>query len=798
MELQSPLSLILGTNGSGKSSLLEELTPLPSAKSDYPKGGGKDITITHRGDRYRIKSEFDKTAHHSFIKNDEELNPGGTAAIQKQLAETHLGFTQNLHELLRGEATLTRMTPSKRREWITSLSNVDMSYATKVYNSAKTAARDASGALKHAKNRLAKESARLADQVEIEEIRKRVEVLNRDFQILIEEKDNSAQPLTEIERQMAEVRKELTAACDDLSQRHGRGDKFYAKNMDGIIESINQRSLQLTETSTKIQMYTEELERVRGILAKLEEAGGANMESLQGRQTVLLEQMARLPKLSDEFTFDGDPEAAERDTNEVASTLRDFVISIPNDVKPSVSLEEAKVLFAEGEELENKIKSAKAKQQHAFERITHIESSRSSECPKCTYRWIPGVSEGELSKYKDIAEQCQKAIEVHEQRLAKITAIRDEVREFTDTMRRYKAIVESYPRLRPFWAAVIDYDYIVNSPSSITELYQRWMHFITVKRSHITISDELSEVERTMKQLESLQASGGEQPTERVVHLENALEQALTQRERLTAEVKELERKKENMSQYVSRLDRAGLMADRLDKLLNEYFRSMKAEHIQVQLDETTQNLAALQMKLNENDVLLGIVNDIKNSIDDLEIDYEGWKKLTEILSPQTGIIAQQMSGFIEHLCAQMNLVIKKLWEYDLTVMPCGVDSGDLDYKFPLLVSKETRPVADISKGSTGQKEVIDFAFMIVVMFYKDLQDYPMYLDETGANFDAAHRDRLLMYIRSLVDGDQCSQVFLVNHYATFSGGLTNADVCVLDSGNIAVPDSYNQHVSIN
>ena len=41
----SPYQLVLGTNGSGKSSILFELTPLPGHSSNYTKDGYKDITI---------------------------------------------------------------------------------------------------------------------------------------------------------------------------------------------------------------------------------------------------------------------------------------------------------------------------------------------------------------------------------------------------------------------------------------------------------------------------------------------------------------------------------------------------------------------------------------------------------------------------------------------------------------------------------------------------------------------------------------------------------------------------------
>ena len=49
----SPYQLITGNNGSGKSSLLEELSPLPPDKNKFTKNGYKEIHIEHQ-----IKSTF--------------------------------------------------------------------------------------------------------------------------------------------------------------------------------------------------------------------------------------------------------------------------------------------------------------------------------------------------------------------------------------------------------------------------------------------------------------------------------------------------------------------------------------------------------------------------------------------------------------------------------------------------------------------------------------------------------------------------------------------------------------------
>ena len=71
----SQIQIFIGTNGSGKTSLLNELHPLPAIRSSYKKQGYKKLIVEHEGNEYILTSDFsDKTKAHSFIKNGEELN----------------------------------------------------------------------------------------------------------------------------------------------------------------------------------------------------------------------------------------------------------------------------------------------------------------------------------------------------------------------------------------------------------------------------------------------------------------------------------------------------------------------------------------------------------------------------------------------------------------------------------------------------------------------------------------------------------------------------------------------------
>ena len=181
------IQLIIGTNGCGKSSLIRELTPSAPDSNDYWKDGYKLIKVTNRGNDYTLKSTFSPTTRHSFIKNDgPDLNPGGTITVFKELVKQELGITQEIHDLLTGIELFNSMSPSRRREWFTRLSDTSYDYALSVYNRLKERSRDLSGALKLAKKHFATESSKVISPVEELKLRNDVELTFKELNLLIE------------------------------------------------------------------------------------------------------------------------------------------------------------------------------------------------------------------------------------------------------------------------------------------------------------------------------------------------------------------------------------------------------------------------------------------------------------------------------------------------------------------------------------------------------------------------------------------------------------------------------------
>jgi len=207
--------------------------------------------------------------------------------------------------------------------------------------------------------------------------------------------------------------------------------------------------------------------------------------------------------------------------------------------------------------------------------------------------------------------------------------------------------------------------------------------------------------------------------------------------------------------------------------------------------------LGSKASKLNDMRRIEAKIKDAEMSITRLENEEKTLKLLVAGLSPNSGLIAKGLLGFIGHLVEQMNELINSVWSYSMQLVKpsIGEDKTELDYTFPFSMVNESNTIADIGLGSKGQQEIINLAFRIVACRYLHLHDIPIFADEFGTGLDETHRKRAAEAIKSITNESAYSQLFMISHYEDAHGALTNAEVCVLCADNITVPKEYNQHV---
>lgn len=795
----SDIQLILGTNGCGKSSLLYELSPLPAASSDYGKDGYKLIELEDRGSTFVLTSTFKSGNKHSFVKDGEEMNPGGTGAVQTELVWQEFGINKEIHELLTGRTVFTNLSPSKRREWVTKLSDVDFTYALGVFKKLKTATRDAQGALKHVKSRLVSENNKLLALGEIEELETRYKELHEQINFIFENRDPNAEPLLALDEKHTSLNNELELVAFNLVKSLPTMPSGHHFRDTEAVETEFQRLK--TDREVQVNLKSRIASELSDLQEMVSEYSAEGVESIDQVKEKLAKVEATIVELSKTLSkwkgFDGDARTAKRSLYEIKDGLSDILVNLPiNEDKRynrdalKTKREELPKIVSEKDRLKNKLSSAERQ-------LEHLLSLKEQQCPECNHRWVPGRSDAEKESLEKGIVVLRERIKEEEDKEASVREYIHEAEDYASAFVNLRQLVNQSIALKEFWDELLKSDALYSAPKSIVPS-------IYVLESDLNTLIELEELKKTKEHLTSLLEgdSDGKQfnkVKERMVDLENQIQEIILNIEKTDRQLSLIGTYKSNLDKYLHQVSEMNRLIDELSVLKDAYIKSLREDELTRVLKAQQSELAVLQSKRNEKIALEGVIKDLELSEAELDLDHTLLSDLADELSPIDGLIAEQLKGFIQTFVTHVNQVIESVWNYELKVLPCGTESGDLDYKFPLFVrheGKENNP-PDISKGSEAQIDVVNFAFRLVIMSYLKLDPYPVYLDEVGSSFDEQHRLNIMRFIKSLLDTNSYSQLFMINHYAAQFGAFPQADINILDSSNISVPQEYNQHLKI-
>jgi DNA repair exonuclease SbcCD ATPase subunit len=813
IELSAPVQLILGTNGSGKSSLVGELSPMPAESSDFKKEGRKVIHIEKKRSQYVLTSSFSPTTRHSFVKDGEELNKGGTVSVQKELVFQEFGIDAEIHKLLVGRSKFTQMAAPKRREWFTRMSVTSYDYAIQLFMKIKDRHRDITGALKLAKKRLVSENAKIVPLEEREALEREVNELYE----LVQKMNDFRMPVEKDPRELFRMQEQTIEALQNIARSSMRrlmklkmnttvSSKLFKSTQD-IEQRINALKNQFeVDNSVRKQLCAsfEKIEKTMGSLVKTGMSGVGELADKIAKKEVEKETLRAQRNILKGYIED--PEGAMRAYETVVPIIEATLLEMPSNsdrrFTPAARDEctqKLNELNDHIERLEHYIKDLTSRKAH---QETH-KNAEKVECPKCNHLWALGFSE---LIYKDVSEKLAQAEKDLPGFLAKrqeLQKFQEEVNEYLKNYRNIFNYFTSWPILKPLWDHLISSSLILNNPS---QACQQSSLFLVDLNAEI----KCSLIDREIKQIadqKALKEAMGNQDMELLASKQKELEEEIHER---TTAMQEAQRECQVLESYLSELRQVEKSADEIKRLMalgenytSDGIENERRERFLQCIREIQSNLARKEKVLSEVTMQSGIIRDLENQILELEADEIATKALMRELSPTDGLIAEGLMGFIKSFVGQMNSFIKKIWAYPLQIVPCQIESDgsvDLDYKFPVIVKERSNKIGDVQFGSTGMKEVIDLAFSITSMKYLGLSESPLYLDEFTGTMDKDHRHNAIMAIKSLMETQGFTQLFIISHNLEFHGAFSNAQLCVLNKDNIAIPANmtFNEHVQMS
>ena len=241
----SDTQIFIGDNGSGKSSLLNEVNPYAAIKPTYNKKGLKEIVLTHKGDTYVLTSDFSSTAgHHSFQLNGEELNISGTSGIQNELAEYYLGYTSVVHDITHMNYLMCSMSKTERKTLLLDLNPVDLSIVLDKHKTLCSRLRE----FKNNLSLLHKKKQEVETQLLTPDVRKSLAL----------EKDKLTEIFNSINSELYHLKKVHSSICSDLMDFPDLAINF---DMTKVKPFCNQLTKFLASCTDITNRETEQLEK---------------------------------------------------------------------------------------------------------------------------------------------------------------------------------------------------------------------------------------------------------------------------------------------------------------------------------------------------------------------------------------------------------------------------------------------------------------------------------------------------------------------------------------------------------
>lgn len=796
--------MILGSNGSGKSSILKVgFSVMPAVHTDYYGGNGgggfKTMRVLHNGKDYYLATRFEKSSpEHIFICNDEELNIGHTGAVQKELIREHFKMTQEIHDVLCGEEKFTSMTPLRRREWITKLSDTDFTYVLGLYSNVKKGARDAAAVVKHNSGRLVTESSKLMEGADLDMLVKRSGQLREELDILLQECSNGSD-------QVQRLRNELYGELRILEQDIGTCLKktnlappdtaYLSRSEDDLEQSINL----LNNEINGLQMTLEEVSRLsqhmEGQMRELQLIEGMDEQYLRNRSVVLEADV--IEKLR--YLHTGEPFEEISCKGGAQETIHEFnglVYELSGGQLDKYSPEVLGEKHSYLERLYNAQRTLSANLGNVEGRLQHIDTCQESGCPKCGHTFKNGIDPSEYETLKASSIQGKE-------KLLDIAAQIVDIREYLQGADKHQGVLnavlrfrQNHPELSNFWG-YIDKSGGIGVGKELVPAVHMYLVDIQVTLEIKAITSELKPIREAIASIDALNGEGSSIREQYYLYISRITEITDNIRKK-NAEIDVLIDYSLRQSNFDKQLTGIDGRVKQIGKLQDELIEAIRQSELRGIVKDNQISLAMVETSLTETEVQQGIVNDIRKEIASVSIEEQAYKAIADTLSPVDGLIAEQISIYINSIIDRMNAAIARVWGYNMAIKPCDVADGDLDYKFPLYTVSADNDIPDVSKGSDSQIDIVDQAFRLIVYKFLDLHDYPLYLDELGRSFDEVHRHNLIPAVKDMIDDSTYSQIFMISHYVDGQNSYPNSEIVVLDGTHLTLKRSFNDHVTFN
>lgn len=796
MTPEKKLQMILGTNGSGKSTILSEMSALAANHSHYQRGVGYKRTVhDHRGHEYECLSDFRGDKNHFMMKKDQKvLYEGHSSEAYQAMVYQEFKLTPEIHAVRIGKKRLSNMSTDERRRWLTNMSPEDYTYAIEYFKRLSETYRDCKGAVERINKKLVNERKNLIDEetltqllTEIADLKSQKNDMFRFWRPMEDSVDNVMDRVRQVDERLEQLTDQSTTSLKVFSNEQGFTD------VQQVLDLIAKCSAEEQHLAIQFTELCDGIEEVRAKIDQMAETDGIDVEDLNREIGEMSRHLIELDLMI--ITDDWKTNAVEALVayNVAHSTLADCLNNLEPDPELKYIPEAHKVRADRIQVLLSIQPTLKKQSLELSEKISIMEHRRDeghTECPECKHSWFKGFD-----------EQLYKALlKDHETVTAKITEWTEEYEKLCEIQTKSSEIMGIVSQINltarvttvldAMWMGLHRDRFMRLRPQEALEYVRATGSQIKLSKERLDVIEQLDSLKKTREKVLAAVNDGRQDLMTKATGMEAKLVELQERRAVSTSHLRrlnEIRKAMENQAQYVTEFE--DLMTRRTD-LISKAEIANHHEIVNAIIIQMDADILSRERQIAQIDQQKAVIKSLEDEVTLLTRKEGLLRKAMDSLSPTKGLIARGLTGFINHFIAQMNAVVKKVWLYPLELSPIKVTEDDklkLDYNFPVIVDGNAGG-KDVKESSGAQVEIFDMAFMLASAVNMGMDTMEAFLDEFSIKMDYAHRKEAMKMITDLLLTSNFSQIFMISHYESSYGALSDADITILCPENIQVP----------
>lgn len=772
----SPYQVIIGQNGIGKTSFLHNLTSYPSLGGKvFHKDGFSNVIFERDGVRIETRQQHD--GKYSFVVDNEEKNVGGTKAVQCDMFTEYLGITPTVQQVLDPTFDFLAMRPNQRQEFLAKLTTGDLSFALQLHKRLEQRARQHDNAVKRMEVNLLELKSKAIAPDEYEGHKASLEKLQQEITELYMEIDNNAQnasgsDIDTLSKRISDLEKSLTTewvkyyawgGCDGGSEA-------------GAIDILHSLRNSITAEETKLEGLMQQFQMFSEVKDSLNNGDVGDITNRLASLERELEQLPDPDTLMDIwYDTESDYRSAIRELESSLEQIAPLIAAITGDWTEDLLRSDLEALRKKVSLTQQQIYKLDAEIEAIDKELDHSHSGE-VRCPDCGKQFNPKLDERRKETLLKRKDEVTAARQRGQNLLDELVKRGTLVKEMQDQYRNIHSKLSGYA-LRP----VLD---CVNSQTSLLEDPQQWFRLLNqslitlrVRGHQCSVEADIQVIRKQQEMLESQNLGSNQSLTEKMTHLEDQIWHCQRRTEKLRNELREHSERMDKVRRYEAWAERQNALYEQLgDNLLSlaEYELNQMRKDALIVLQSSASNLATLianyEKDHNQIEYLEGLIESERK-------EGEAAKLSAEELSPKTGVIAEQLFGFISAFLDDVMEICNNIWTYHVEIYPGKDSASSLTYLFPVEFNYSSTQSEDIAKTSEGQYSLINFAIKVTCLRYLGYSNAPIYLDEPDGDIHPVHKVKMMNFIRALVEEEVFSQVFMISHHESGWGALPYPDL---------------------